>query len=397
VARAQQIGEVHCLEGHTDRIGRLEFSPDGRWLLSCGMDATIRLWDLHTGQEVRRFEGHEERVDCIDFSADGRRFLSASWDWTIRLWDVETGKELKRIQFQGAPGVHVSGVRWFPDGRRCLAWATDHHALQIYDVQTGKLLKDFGRHPGHIYAAALSPDGGQVLEGSYDVVDPLRLWDVDSGKLIREFKGHDDKVSFLTFSPDGRFALTSGTDSLVRLWNVSTGRIVRVFKGHSGGVNGVANSPDGRRILTAGVDHTVRLWNANTGTEEVRFFGHLAAVDSVAFSADGRYAASGGQDRTVRVWRLPDPLGPPLKRPTATGEGKALKDVERQQAEKVWRMAEFYRRSGHLGSAYFYYELLLRRHPDSPHAKQAAEAIQTLRGQLEKAGDELDAQSGPMP
>jgi WD40 repeat protein len=312
------------------------------------------------------------------------------------LWDVETGQELKGIQFQGAPGVHVSGVRWFPDGRRCLAWATDHHALQIYDVQTGKLLKDFGRHPGHIYTAALSPDGGRVLEGSYDFVAPLRLWDVDSGELIREFKGPADKVSYLTFSPDGRFALTSGTDTLVRLWNVSTGQVVRVFEGHTGGANEVAYSPDGRRILSAGTDRTVRLWNATTGAEEVRFFGHLAPVDSVVFSADSRYAASGGQDKTVRVWRLPDPLGSPIKRPATIGKGEARKDTEGQRGEKVWRLAEFHRQKGDLGSAYFYYEMLLRRHPDSPNAEQAAEALRTLRRQLEKAAEELDSPSGPM-
>ncbi len=391
VARAEQLGEVSCLKGHTDRIGRLEFSPDGRRLLSCSMDTTIRLWDLQTGQEIRRFEGHHDRVECISFSADGRRFLSAAWDWTIRLWDVETGKELKRIQFRGAPGVHVSGVAWFPDGRRCLAWATDHHALQVYDVHTGKLLKDFGQHPGHIYGAALSPDGSQVVEGSYDAAGPPRLWDVESGKLIREFQGYTGTLSFVTFSPDGRFALSNGADNLVHLWDVGTGQLVRVFKGHPNGANGVAYSPDGRRILTAGADQTVRLWNATTGREEMRFFGHLAGVDSVAFSADGRYAASGGQDRTVRVWRLPAPFGPPLPRPTPTAAAEARHDPDEPRAEKVWRLAEFYRQGGQPGSAYFYYELLLRRHPDSPRADHAADILRALRRQLEKAADELNA------
>jgi WD40 repeat protein len=394
VAGGQQIGEVYCLQGHTDRIERVEFSPDGRRLLSCGMDASIRLWDLHTGREVRRFEGHGDRVECVSFSADGRRFLSAAWDWTLRLWEVETGKELRRIQFHGEPGVHVSGVWWFPDGRRCLALATDHHALQIYDVQNGTLLKDFGRHPGHIYAAALSPDGNRVLEGSFDYVAPLRLWDVDSGQLIREFKGHTDKVFGVAFSPDGRWALSTSTDNLVRLWNVNTGTIVRVFEGHPNGASGVAFSPDGRRILSAGADHTVRLWNATTGAEQVRFFGHMAGVFCVAFSADGRYAASGGLDKTVRVWRLPAPLGPPIQRPTPTGEGTARPEGTAPRGEKEWRLAEFYRQTGHPGLAYFYYELLLRRYPDSPNAKSASESLRRLRRELEKAAEERDAPGG---
>jgi RNA polymerase sigma factor (sigma-70 family) len=402
VAAGKEIGEVHCLQGHTASVLRVAFSPDGRQLLSCGLDGAIILWDLQTGQEIRRFAGHNDpvnlthipvvgslfkirrfaehndRVDCVSFSPNGRRFLSASWDWTVRLWDVETGQELKQIRFQGEPAVHVSGVWWFPDGRRFLALATDHHSLQIYDVQTGALQKEFALHPGHIYAAALSPDGRRVLEGSYDYAAPARLWDVATGKLLRELKGYIGETYGVAFSPDGRLALASGKGGLVRLWDVETGEIVRVFEGHRTGAEGVAYSPDGRRVLTAGSDQTVRLWNADTGAEQVRFFGHTAGVLCVAFSADGRCAASGGRDHSVRVWRLPGPFGTPIKLAPAAAE------KEPPVGEKEWNLAEFYRRTGQPASAYFYYELLLRRHPDSSFAAQATAHLREIRRELEK-------------
>jgi RNA polymerase sigma factor (sigma-70 family) len=382
-AASKEVGEVHCFEGHTAAVMRVAFSPDGRRLLSCGLDGAIILWDLHTGHEVRRFTGHSERVDCVSFSPSGRRFLSASWDWTIRLWDVETGKELKQFQFQGEPGVHVSGVWWFPDGRRFLALATDHHSMQIYDVQTGAMLKQLGPHPGHIYPAALSPDGKRALEASYDYAAPIRLWDVASGKLVREL-GKPCETWGIAFSPDGWLALSSSKDLQVRLWDLETGKVVRVFQGHRNGAQGVAYSPDGRRVLTGGNDQTIRLWSADTGAEEVRCFGHTSAVICVAFSVDGRYAASGGQDHTVRVWRLPGPFGTPIQPPA---EEKA---TESASGDKEWKMAEFYRRTGHLSSAYFHYDLLLRRHPDSPHAAKARAHMRELRRVMEKAADEGD-------
>jgi RNA polymerase sigma factor (sigma-70 family) len=385
VAVARDVGEVLCLQGHTDSVQRVAFSPDGRRLLSCGLDGAIILWDLETGREIRRFEGHSDRVDCVSFSADGRRFLSASWDGTIRLWDVETGRELKSIRFQGAPGVHVSGVWWFPDGRRLLALATDHHSLQIYDINTGALQKELGPHPGHIYPAALSPDGRRVLEGSWDHAAPVRLWDVESGKLLREFKGYTSKTSGIALSPNGRLALSTGEDTLVRLWDVESGEIVRVFEGHRTAAQGVAYSPDGRRVLSAGSDQTVRLWNAHTGTEQVRFFGHTSGVVCVAFSADGRYAASGGRDHSVRVWRLPGPFGTPIRVPAAA--------AATPPGEKEWKLAEFYRRTGHPATAYFFYELLVRRYRDSPHAGPAAARMRDLRRELEKAVDDVDRDS----
>ena len=47
---------------------------------------SLRLWDLSTGQELRRFEGHTQRVWCVAFSPDGRRALSGAADASLRLW-----------------------------------------------------------------------------------------------------------------------------------------------------------------------------------------------------------------------------------------------------------------------------------------------------------------------
>src|SRR5262249_36953283 len=57
--------------------------------------------------------------------------------------------------------------------------------------------------------------------------------------------------------------------------------------------------------------------------------------------------------------------------------------IDVQQAEKEFKMAEFYRRTGHPGSAYFYYELVRRRYPGTKYAKLAEERWNDLRGELE--------------
>ena len=64
------------------------FSPDGMRLAFGQDDDTVRLWDVATGDEVRRFEGHTNSVTSVAFSRDGMRLASESWDETVRLWDV---------------------------------------------------------------------------------------------------------------------------------------------------------------------------------------------------------------------------------------------------------------------------------------------------------------------
>ncbi len=62
------------------------FSPDGKHVLSSGDDATARLWDVQTGQEVRLFTGHTAERRDVTFSPDGMYILTASDDGTARLW-----------------------------------------------------------------------------------------------------------------------------------------------------------------------------------------------------------------------------------------------------------------------------------------------------------------------
>jgi len=68
-------------------------------------------------------------------------------------------------------------------------------------------------------------------------------------------------------------------------------------------------------------------------------------------------------------------------------DGKFLDEqavmVRYQQAQKDYETAEFYRRTGHPGSAWFYYELVLRRYPGiKPFADQAAARQKELNVEL---------------
>ncbi len=72
-------------------------------------------------------------------------------------------------------------------------------------------------------------------------------------------------------------------------------------------------------------------------------------------------------------------------------------DVVAQQAEKDFNVAEFYRRTGHLGAACFYYELVSRRYPDTPQAARAAARLRELRkhaGEAPQADAEAPARVG---
>jgi WD40 repeat protein len=292
--RAEPVGEIRRLVGHTLGVFGVGFSPDSQLAFSAGVDGSLRLWDLQTGRELRQFTGHTQCVQDAAFSPDARLLLSCGNDTTLRLWDVKTGKEIR--QFRGHSHI-VHRVAFDPKGKRALSGCGDGTML-LWDVESGKKLRCFAAQAGWVVGVAFSPDGRLALSGHQD--GTARLWEVASGKQVKCFQGHTSCVTRVAFVSASRI-LSASHDGTVRLWDVATGEEIHRFAGHTGAVDWVAAAADGRRILSGGADHTVRLWDTASGKQLYSFTGH-----SCALSTDGLLALSGGRDRIVRLYRMPE-------------------------------------------------------------------------------------------
>src|SRR5262245_53577166 len=91
------------MEGHTDEVYAVVFSPDGKTLASGGQDATVRLWEVATGKEKSVLLKPQKgkplfRVYALVYSPDGKALASGGNEDVIRLWDVLTEKQQTSLQ-----------------------------------------------------------------------------------------------------------------------------------------------------------------------------------------------------------------------------------------------------------------------------------------------------------
>ena len=257
----------------------LALTPDGKYLITGGLDNTATMLELATGQFVRRFNGPAGPTmqwcsNDLALSPDGRYLLTGGWDGIARLWDTQ------------GPNTQVSTP-----------------------------LREFRGHSAHICATAFAPDGKTVLTGSLD--GTARLWDAATGQEIRQFKVQGSGVNTVAYTPDGQAILTgsntlnpggstSADAGVAQVWNPATGVEIRQLSAHNSGIGHIAVAPDGRTALITALNKTAGLWNLADGTEVRHFTSSGFVFRGVAFSPDGHFLLIGDmisdKDDMVHMW-----------------------------------------------------------------------------------------------
>ena len=291
----------HIIKAHSDIIFSLAFSPDGQTLASCSgyWDKTIKLWNVHTGKEIRTLQGHTDGVRCVAFSPNGQILASGSstTDKTIKLWNINTGLELHTLK--GHSDV-IYSIAFSPDGE-ILASGSQDKSIKLWNVSTGKELVTLNGHSDWVRSVAISPDGQILASGGSD--DTIKLWRLKTRHEFQNFKANTSGVSSVRFSPNGELIASSGGDATIKLWNVTTKKEIRTLKGHVLEVYSIAFSPDGQTIASASLGGSIKLWNVQTGNELLTLKGHKGAVNSVRFSPDAKMIASCSNDENIRIWQ----------------------------------------------------------------------------------------------
>lgn len=330
------------LRGHSKRIRSVEFSADGKQVISTSEDNSTIIWDADNGQmksmkksrsnlqnqtiatsfngeweaivdpsdatqislrhakntfNTITLEGHTGKINALCFSPDGKELASAADDNNIILWDVKTAKKLKTLK---GHTNYVTCLAYSPNGKLLLS-GSDDKTVRLWDILPNHMDRFTPTNENTILSAcSFSPNGKRIVFTSFHN-NLIIVRNTEDGKMLHSFEGHKNTLS-VAFSPDSTLILTTSTDSTIKIWDIQKEILFQTLHGHKGNVISAVFSPNSKFIASGSQDKTIMIWDATSYKLRNTLKGHKGIIKSVAFNADGSMLVSASADKTIKIW-----------------------------------------------------------------------------------------------
>ena len=156
-------------------------------------------------------------ISALEFSPDGKKLVSGTMDGRVQMWNTETGVEL--TPFLAGPNMDEA-VNQDPittlalSSSGTLLAVGSEEKIRLFGSSQQPRLKDV---PHSTKSLAFSPDDTVLLAGLRN--GRIELFDMTTGKKINTLSGHTSTVEVLVFSPDGKTLVSTGQDGTILVWD----------------------------------------------------------------------------------------------------------------------------------------------------------------------------------
>ncbi|KAK6157177.1 hypothetical protein DH2020_011425 [Rehmannia glutinosa] len=278
------------MDGHIDAVSCMAKNPNHlKGIFSGSMDGDIRLWDLANRRTVCQFPGHQGAVRGLTVSTDGRVLVSCGTDSTVRLWNVPIPSLMESSDNEAKPlAVYV----W-----KNAFWAVDHQWDGDLFATAGAQV-DIWNHNRSQPVNSFEWGKDTAISVRFNPGEPNILATSASDRSITIY---DLRLS----SPARKIIMRANEDCNCYSYDARKLDEARcVHKDHVSAVMDIDYSPTGREFVTGSYDRTVRIFQYNGGhSREIYHTKRMQRVFCVKFSSDASYVISGSDDTNLRLWK----------------------------------------------------------------------------------------------
>lgn len=247
-------------EGNIEDVAlTVAWSPDGTKIATGGRDQLVHIWKASTGEELLALEGHTDSIIHIEWSPDSQNVVSITFGGSpdnFRIWDVATGEETMR--FKSTQDFY--SVDWSPNGN--LIATSSSYRVSLWSPDNRNTLLFFGNYKEEMPIVRWHPDNKTLATGY--LMGKIRIWNSQEKVLISTIDAHTDVVSVLDWNPDGSQLMSASWDGSVRVWNLETIHYAELLPPNEHVIYTAAWSPNGEYIAYGGAYHPLSIVPAPT-------------------------------------------------------------------------------------------------------------------------------------
>ncbi|KAK4714392.1 hypothetical protein R3W88_020299 [Solanum pinnatisectum] len=302
---------VGAMDGHIDAVSCMAKNPNHlKGIFSGSMDGDVRQWDLATRRTVRQFPGHQGAVRGLTVSTDGRILVSCGTDCTVRLWKVPAATLMESDDGSDNSSQPLAVHVW-----KNAFWGVDHQwdgdlfatagaQVDIWNHNRSQPVNSFEWGKDTVTSVRFNPGEPNLLatsasDRSISIYD-LRL-STPARKVIMT-----TKTNSIAWNPMEPMNFTAANDDC-RCYSYDVRKLNEakcVHIDHTSSVMDIDYSPTGREFVTGSYDRSVRIFKYNGGhSREIYHTKRMQRVFCVKFSCDASYIISGSDDTNLRLWK----------------------------------------------------------------------------------------------
>lgn len=294
-------------------------NPDGTALV-LGGSLGVYVIDTSTQEQLHHFQDHEAIVTSVDWSPDGKEIISAAEDGLAIVWDVSHGEMASMHQFPD----EVFSLHWSPVGSVVAVestldkWESGGNVVFIWDTKSGDIVhtlskEESGQEPFGTECIEWSPDGETLALCDYE--GSVMLWNAISGRLLRSLSGPLTEnlikgVMDVSWSADGTIlaigwregmpGMSSVSDiNQVMFWDAESGALLNTLPDNQGPKSAWSLSGD---MLATAYGDEVTLWDAQSGLQLGTPFLLSDSVEKLAWTTQGNTLMMLLHDQSVMLW-----------------------------------------------------------------------------------------------
>lgn len=229
----------HTIQAHAGAVHVARYNAGGRYLLTGGADQQIQLWNTQSdpppeldgkgrSTSIQRYSAHSYEILCLDIAPDNTRFASGGPDRAALVWDVASGQVLRRFN---AHTGRLNDVRFAGEQEQSnvLYTAGSDTVCRAYDLRAANAWRPiFEADEATDAILSMALTSTTLHTGSVD--GHMRTYDIRQGVLRTDVLG--EPITSLTPTHDGGAMLVSTLDSTHRLLDLVDGSLLQTWTGH---------------------------------------------------------------------------------------------------------------------------------------------------------------------